>query len=161
MVKKFIYYSRISIKEGLDISSKSLWTYDKVKSQKRSSCSQLFIISKKFNNDHKICNECHKVVSTTEIDGKMCIFWKNNAKYCIYSNLWQSFIDSKLRKEEDLHKFGNVDINKYDHRFDAQKEFNCGVEQHPLHHVNEGQQHRTHAAYNSQLFEFFEIKENP
>ena len=90
-----------------------------------------------------------QIVSTTEIDGKICVFWKNNIKYCIYSNLWWSFGDSILRKEEDLHKFGNVDMNKYDCRFDAKEELNQGVEWHPLHHVNEGWQHRTHAVYNS------------
>ena len=124
MGKKFIYYSGISIKEGLDISSKNLWTYSKAKSQKCSLCSQLFIISKNFNNDHKICNECHKIVSTAEIDEKMCVFWENNTKYRVYSNLWWSFVDSILRKEEDLHKFGNVDMNKYDCRFDAREELN-------------------------------------
>ena len=125
MGKEFIYYSGISIKEGLDISSKNLWTYSKEKSQKCSLHSQLFIISKNFNNnDHKICNECHKIVSTTEIDEKMCVLWKNNTKYRVYSNLWWSFVDSILRKEEDLHKFGNVDMNKYDCRFDAREELN-------------------------------------
>ena len=104
MGKEFIYYSGISIKEGLDISSKNLWTYSKEKSQKCSLRSQLFIISKNFNNnDHKICNECHKIVSTTEIDEKMCVFWKNNTKYRVYSNL---------------------DMNKYDCRFDAREELN-------------------------------------
>ena len=137
MGKEFIYYSRISIKERLDISSKNLCTYNKEKSEKCSLCSQLFIISKNFNNDNKICNECDKVVSTTEIDGEMCVFWKSNTKYHVYSNLWWSFVDSILRKEEDLHKFGNVDMNKYDCRFDARKKLNRGVEQHPLHHVNE------------------------
>ena len=40
-------------------------------------------------------------------------------------------------------------MNKYDCRFDAREELNQGVEWHPLHHVNEGWQHRTHAVYNS------------
>ena len=137
MGKEFIYYSRISIKERLDISSKNLCAYNKEKSENCSLCSQLFIISKNFNNDNKICNECDKVVSTTEIDGEMCVFWKSITKYHVYSNLWWSFVDSILRKEEDLHEFGSTDMNKYDCRFDARKKLNRGVERHPLHHVNE------------------------
>ena len=66
----------------------------------------------------------------------MCVFWKSITKYHVYSNLWWSFVDSILRKE-DLHKFGNIDMNKYDCRFDARRKLNHGVERHPLHHVNE------------------------
>ena len=149
MGKNFTYYSRISIKEGLDISSENLWMYDKGKSQKCSLCSHLFIISKSFNDDHKICNECHKIVSITEIDGEVYIFWKNNTKYLVYSNLWWSFVNSILRKEDDLHKFVNVDMNKCNCRFDAREERNRGAERHPLHHVNENWQHRIHVVYNS------------
>ena len=78
----------------------------------------------------------------------MSVFWKNNAKYRVFSNLRWSFVDSISRQEEDLHKFGSIDMNKCDFRFDAREELNRGAEQHPLHHVNEGWQHRTHAVYN-------------
>ena len=37
-----------------------------------------------------------------------------------------------------LDKFGSINMNKYDGRFDAREELNCGVERHTLNHVNEG-----------------------
>ena len=149
MAKEFIYYSRIFIKEGLDIETPKLCIYDKEKSQKCSLCGQLFIIVKNFNNNPRTCNECHKIVSTVDNDGDMSVFWNNNAKYRVFSNLRWSFVDSILRQEEDLHKFASIDMNKCDCRFHAREELNCDAEQHPLHHENEGWQHRTHAVYNS------------
>ena len=139
------------MKEGLDIESPKLYIYiyDKEKSQTCSLCSQLFIIVKNFNSNPRTCNECHKIVSTVDNGGEMSVFWKNNAKYRVFSNLWRSFIDSILRKEEMLDKVGSIDMNKYDCRFDAREELNRGVERHPLNHVNEGWQNTPHTVYNS------------
>ena len=72
----------------------------------------------------------------------MNVFWKNNAKYHVFSNVWKSFVDNILRKEEDLDKFGSIDMNKYNCRFDPREELNRGVEQHPLNQVNEDWQNR-------------------
>ena len=148
MGKKFIYHSKSSVKEGLDTESPKPYIYDKEKSQKCSLCSQLFIIGKNLNKNPRTCNECHKIVSAVDNDGEMGVFWKNNAKYHVFSNLWQSFIDSILRQEEMLDKFGSIYMNKYDCRFDAREEVNRVAERHPLDHVNESWQHRTHAVYN-------------
>lgn len=62
MGKDYIYYSRISIKEGLDVESQKLHLkiYDKNITRHRLRCRQAFIIKKKFEFNNIVCNECEK-----------------------------------------------------------------------------------------------------
>ena len=90
MFKEFLYYQQISIKEEFDIESEKphLERYDKTKSRKCILCRQVFIIKKNFKNNDKDCNQYFKITNRTDADHLM-------------------------KKEENLEKFGNIDVNKY------------------------------------------------
>ena len=78
MSNTFIYYSRISIKEGLDIDSDK--SYIKDSTRKCSFCKDVFIISKNFEFDEKISNECYNIKSKIDCkSGKMLVLWIDNA----------------------------------------------------------------------------------
>ena len=47
---------------------------------------------------------------------KMHIIWVNNSKYGPYTNLWKSFADEIISKEESLDKYGYIDVNKYNNK---------------------------------------------
>ena len=90
MFKEFLYYQQISIKEEFDIESEKphLERYDKTKSRKCILCCQVFIIKKKIKNNDKDCNQYFKITNRTDADHLM-------------------------KKEENVEKFGNIDVNKY------------------------------------------------
>ena len=46
----------------------------------------------------------------------MHIIWVNNSKYGACTNLWKSFADEIIRKEESLDKYGYIDVNKYNNK---------------------------------------------
>ena len=46
----------------------------------------------------------------------MHIIWVNNSKYRAYTNLWRSFSEEIMRKEESLNKYGYIDLNKYNNK---------------------------------------------
>ena len=60
MSKDYLYYSRISIKGGLDIETEKLHLErfnDKMFPRKSKLCCQLFIIAKNFKEDENTCNK--------------------------------------------------------------------------------------------------------
>ena len=59
MSNTFIYYSRISIKEGIDTDSDK--PYVKDTNRKCSCCKELFIISKNFEFDEQNYNDCYNI----------------------------------------------------------------------------------------------------
>ena len=68
MSKKFLYYCRISVKEGLDIETEKPHLerfIKKTTSRKYGLYSQLFIIAKNFKEDENSCNSCFKITSET------------------------------------------------------------------------------------------------
>ena len=69
--KEFVYYQRITIKEGLNVESEKphLERYDKTKSRKCRLCSQIFIIKKKVKDNDNDCNQCFKI--TNDITQKL------------------------------------------------------------------------------------------
>ena len=54
----FIYYLRISVKEGIDTDS--LQPHREESNRKSNSCFKIFIIKKNFTLNDKNCNECQK-----------------------------------------------------------------------------------------------------
>ena len=46
----------------------------------------------------------------------MHIIWIKNSKYKAYTNLWRSFAEGTMRKEESLDKCGYTDVNKYNNK---------------------------------------------
>ena len=47
---------------------------------------------------------------------KMHIIWVNNSQYRAYTNLWKSFAEEIMRKEESLDKYGYLDGNRYNNK---------------------------------------------
>ena len=117
--KDFLYYHRISIKEGLDIETERPHLeifIDKTVSRKCTECCELLLIAKNFKNDEAVCNVCFEIVNDIDKFAKMHIIWVNNSKYRAYTNLWRSFADEIMRKEESLDKYGYIDINEYNNK---------------------------------------------
>ena len=117
--KGFLYYHRISIKEGVDIETERPHLeifIDKTVSRKCTECWELFLISRSFKNDEAVCDVCFRIVNDIDKFAKIHIIWVNNSKYRAYTNLWRSFADEIMRKEESLDKYGYIDINKYNNK---------------------------------------------
>ena len=47
---------------------------------------------------------------------KMHIIWVNNSQHRAYTNLWKSFAEEIMRKEESLDKYGYLDGNRYNNK---------------------------------------------
>ena len=39
--------------------------------------------------------------------------WKDNSQYRVFTNLWRSFAQELMNKEDFIYKYGYIDINKY------------------------------------------------
>ena len=90
---------------------------DKTVSRKSMEWCQLFLIAKNFKNDEGVCDVCFKIVSDLKCQfAKMHIIWIKNSKYRAYTNLWRSFAEDTMRKEESLDKCGYIDVNKYNNK---------------------------------------------
>ena len=107
-----IYYSRLSIKEGLGIDSSKPHVEDT--NRKCPCCKEVFAISKNFEFDEQICNECYKIKSTNNCESaNMFVLWTDNAFYRVFTNLCYNWADRVLRSERSLDKFGYIDMKKY------------------------------------------------
>ena len=117
--KDFLYYHRISVKEGLDIEIERPHLeifIDKTISRKCTECCELFLITKNFKKDEGVYDVCFKIVNDIDKFAKMHIIWVNSSKYRAYTNLWRRFADDIMRKEESLDKYGYIDVNKYNNK---------------------------------------------
>ena len=45
--------------------------------------------------------------------GRMHIIWKDNSQYIVFTNLWRSFAQELMNKEDLIDKYGYIGINKY------------------------------------------------
>ena len=75
-----------------------------------------FSYQKNFKNDEGVCDVWFKIVNDIEKFAKMHIMWVNNSKYRACTNLWRSFAEEIMRKEESLNKYGYIDLNKYNNK---------------------------------------------
>ena len=90
MSKDYLYYCRISIKEGLDIETEKPHLerfIDKTFSRKCRLCCQLVIIVKSFKEDEYTYNSCFKITSDIDKVGRMYVIWKDNSQYRVFTNL--------------------------------------------------------------------------
>ena len=88
MSKGFLYYCRISVKEGLDIETEKLHLehfIDKTIYRKCRICCQLLIIAKNFKEDENTCNSCFKTTSGIDKHGNMHVIWKDNSQYRVFA----------------------------------------------------------------------------
>ena len=117
MGKDYIYYSCISIKEGLDIESQKLHLkiYDKYITRRRLRWRQAFIIKKNFEFDNIFCNECEKLLEKDDrVNPMIWVIWKNNAKYRVQSNLYLQYVQNIMHRDDVvLAKSRQIDVEKY------------------------------------------------
>ena len=117
MGKEYVYYSRISVKEELDIESEKwhLEIYDKDITKRCSRCRQYFFIIKIFKLNDNICHECEELLEKDDrISPMIWITWKYNAKYRVLSNLYLQYVQTIMHREDAiLQKSGEIDVEKY------------------------------------------------
>ena len=88
--KSFLYYSRISVSEGLNTELKTseicLERYDKETYEKYGYCHQVIEIKKNFKEDTDTCDVCFKVLQKKDkINTFIHIIWKENTKFRVFS----------------------------------------------------------------------------
>ena len=107
MLKEFLCYQRISIKEGLDIESEKphLEKYDITKSGKCRLCCQIFITKKVFKDNDNDRNQYFKIMNNITKTGRMYVIWNGNIKYRVYTDLYQTNANNimKAKDAKDLH----------------------------------------------------------
>ena len=70
----------------------------------------MFIISKNFEFDEQICNECYNIKAKVDCEsGKMLVLWIDNSFFQVFTNLCLNGADRILRSEKRLDKFGYID----------------------------------------------------
>ena len=108
----FIYYSRLSIKERLDIDSPKPHVADT--NRRCSCCKEVFVISKNFKFAEQICNKCYKIKSMNDCEsGNMFVLYIDNAFYRVFTNLCYNWADRVLRSKRSLDKLGYIDVKKH------------------------------------------------
>ena len=115
MSKDYLYYCRISIKEGLDIETEKPHLerfIDKTFSRKCRLCCQLVIIVKSFKEDEYTYNSCFKITSDIDKVGRMYVIWKDNSQYRLIT-LRRSFAQEIMNKQHLTDKYEYIEINKY------------------------------------------------
>ena len=119
--KMFLHYCRISIQEGLytELSDSNLATgnYNKDLYQECRFCCCVFKIEKAFKEDEYICNQCFKLLQMEDIketiSPKIYVFWNENQKYRIYTNIYRFFADSIFRKENIKDAKGKISTKNF------------------------------------------------
>ena len=116
--KSFLYYSRISVSEGLNTELKTeicLERYDKETYKKCGYCHQVIEIKKNFKEDTDTCDVCFKLLQKEDkINTFIHIIWKENTKYRVFSDLHRIYVDKIFRREPILGKSGSVSKEQID-----------------------------------------------
>ena len=113
MSNTFIYYSRLSIKEQVDIDSLKPHVEDT--NRKCSCCKEVFVISKNFEFDEQICNECYKKNQPTLLNLVICLCFGLIMHFTEFSEIYVIIGLRVLRSknEKSLNKFGYIDMKKH------------------------------------------------
>ena len=122
--KYFIYYCRISIKEGLNTDLKTselmLGKYDKEVYRSCRHCHCVIEIKKAFKKDEFICNMCFKLLQNQDrINHQIHIIWTKNQHYTVFTNFHGSFVDRVFRYENIKDKFGKIPQELIDNHLNA------------------------------------------
>ena len=117
--KSFLYYSRLSVSEGLDTETNELQMnlehFDKDIFNKCTYCHQVFAIKKNFEKDEKACNACVKLLEKeVKISPKIYIFWKNKANYRVFTDLHRNYPENIFLREPIIGKDGKSSSEKLD-----------------------------------------------
>ena len=109
--KYFIYYSRVSLKEGLNMESNTsalmLDKYNKEVYRRCRYCCCVIEIKKGFKEDSSVCNMCFKLQNQDKINPQIHIIWTENRKYRVFTNFHRSFLDNMFRIE-NKYKCGDI-----------------------------------------------------
>ena len=111
--KYFIYYSRVSLSEGLNtelpIYKLMLGNYDKEVYRECSYCCCVIEIKKAFTENEFISKMRLKLFQNhNEMTSKIHIIWTNNKKYRVFTNLYRSFLDKIFNNENIKDKSGEI-----------------------------------------------------
>ena len=122
--KYFIFYCRVSIKEGLntDLSTSELMLekHDKKVYQRCRYCHCVIKIKKAFKENTSSCNMCVKLLQNQDkINPQIHIIWKENQKYRVFTNFHRSFVDRVFRHENIKEKFGEIPQEVIDNHLNA------------------------------------------
>ena len=115
--KSFLYYSHISVSEGLNTELKTselcLERYDKEIYIKCGHCRQVIQIKKNFKEDTDTCDVYFKLLQKEDkMNTFIHIIWKENTKYRVFSDLHRIYVDKIFRREPILGKSGSVSKEK-------------------------------------------------
>ena len=122
--KYFIYYCRISIKEGLNTDLKTselmLGKYDKEVYRSCRHCHCVIEIKKVFKKDKFICNMCFKLLQNQDrINPRIHIISTENQQYRVFTNFHRSFADCVFRYQNIKDKFGGISQEVKDNHLNA------------------------------------------
>ena len=73
----------------------------------------LSFIWTRLKEDENTCNSCFKITSDIEKFSRMQLIWKDNSQCRVFTNLWRSFAQDIMNKEDLIDKYGYTDVNKY------------------------------------------------
>ena len=73
----------------------------------------LCFIRTRLKEDENTCNSCFKITSDIDKFDRMYVIWKDNSHYRIFANLWRSFAQEIMNKEDLIEKYGRIDVSKY------------------------------------------------
>ena len=111
--KNFIYYYRVSIKEGLNTDMKTselmLERYDEEVYKSCQYRHQVIEIKKDFKENALICNICFKLLQNEDkINPQIHIIWTENQKYRVFTNFHRSSVDRIFRHENIKGKYREI-----------------------------------------------------
>ena len=117
--KSFLYYSHISVSEGLNTELKTselcLERYDKEIYKKCGHCRQVIQIKKNFKEDTDTCDVYFKLLQKEDkMNTFIHIIWKENTKDRVFSELHCIYVDKIFRREPILGKSGSVSKEQID-----------------------------------------------
>ena len=111
--KYFIYYCRISVKEGLNTDLKTselmLGKYDKEVYQKCQYCHQVIEIKKGFKENAFICNMCFKLLQNwIKLIHKSTLYGQKTKNIGFFTNFHCSYVDRIFRYENIKDKYDEI-----------------------------------------------------
>ena len=111
--KYFIYYSRVSLKEGLNMESNTsalmLDKYNKEVYRRCRYCCCVIEIKKGFKEDSSVCKMCFKLLQNQEkINPQIHIIWMEKQKYRGFTNFHRSFLDNIFRMGNIKYKCSQI-----------------------------------------------------
>ena len=117
--KSFLYYSRVSVSEGLSteykISELCQERFDKELNKKCRNCHQIFEIQKNFKNDDDSCDMRFELSQKEDkLNPSIYIMWKENTKYRVLTDLHRSYADKIFRHEPIRSKNESISNEKID-----------------------------------------------